>query len=372
MDPEKLNEISFGAESSADDYRTVEADQASGQLPERAKVALDYDYTNELCDQRRLGICTMCGVRMAAEHHFHDGVRLDEYWGYLIGKLLVQGNLNEGSSALHMLKGANKFGIPSKAMLKKYPLKTFGSYSQFIEDFQSKYGGQIPDEVLEDAKKHKIPGYYKVSVDPRAIAKEVSEGRLPIIRMVVGDNFYTDKDGRRSHDAEDLLPLRIPKKIDSGHIMCINEYKGLDGAQEVEGPNSWGDDWAAKGYFLFIFQTQAPYYFTEAWGITPLPPEVIQRVKDMPEAKNFSHTFGQNVERGDVGEEVRYVQIALCILGFLDIKVDELGTYGPKTAKAVLAYQKARKLLPDATLEANGGNYVHGLTRGALNKDFSK
>jgi hypothetical protein len=79
-------EFSFGAVESSNDPRTLVSDSisiaTSASTGERGKVVLDYKSVNDLCDQRLLGICTMCGVRLAAEHHFKDGVRLDEYWGY--------------------------------------------------------------------------------------------------------------------------------------------------------------------------------------------------------------------------------------------------------------------------------------------------
>jgi len=377
-------EISFGGEPSADDYRTVTSEMmpdTAGEVPERGEVKLNYPTVNELCDQRKLGICTKCGVRMAVEEYFKDGVRLDEYWGYLIGKTLfddlLYGRHFEGSSALTMLKAANKYGMPTKEIRAKFPLKTTGTYAEFIADFKSTYGGVIPAEVLADAANHKIAGYYKLKLDPITIAKEITAGRVVIARFATGTNMFRTKDNKPTKKAKDLLPLRVPSPITGGHIMAMNEYDGLDNGMLLAGPNSWGRDWCfdnneqEAGYYNFVFGTLAPYYFTEAWVVSEIPEAIIKTVKDLPEAKNFRHRYETNIEYGMQNDEVKKLHVALSILGYLDVKIDEYGIYGPKTAAAVLRLQKDNRLLPDWQLDQNGGRYVYQLTREVLNKKFA-
>lgn len=371
--------ISFGAEPSLEDYRTLSADMFAGadEVPERNRVDLDRPCTDDLCNQKKIGICTKCSVRMAAEVHFKDGVRLNEYWGYLIGKTLIDdpmygGYHFEGSSALTMLKAAHKYGIPTLEISEKYPLKTNGTYEEFRNHFLHIYGGVIPQAILNDAAAHKIPGYYQVPVNPTAIARELAAGRLVITRFAVGENWYEDAEGNYSRKPRDLFPLRAPKAVESGHLTVLNENDGLLMTSLFAGPNSWGEGWGDDGFYNFVFNVQAPHYLTEAWAIADNKPEVIEFVRQLPEAKDFKYPFPNRIERGDTGEEVKKLHIALSILGFLNIRLDEWGHYGPKTAAGVLAYQKARKLLPVAQLETHGGNYVHGLTLGALRRDFAR
>ncbi len=64
-------------------------------------------------------------------------------------------------------------------------------------------------------------------------------------------------------------------------------------------------------------------------------------------------------------DDVRFLQIAYMILGFLTpVSVAEFGIFGPKTATANAAYQKAKKIVPSA---ANVGPQ----TRAALNAEFA-
>lgn len=319
MENDENYPVPFGADPSPDDYRTVTSDLLAGATPptdslscslkEKHAVPLDYDHVNDLCNQRKLGICTMCAVRMAAEQHFKDGVRLSEYWGYIIQKLLVDGNLYEGSSALSSLKCANKYGIPSKEMEEKYPLKVDGTYKEFIADLQEKYP-TVPEEIFTDAAKHKIPGYYKVNLDPVSIAKELQENRLIVIRMVAGENFYTDKNGRYTRDGDKLFPLRIPEKPESGHLLAANAHDGLTVAQYIDGPNSWSRTWGNNGYFDFQFETQYPKYFTEAWAIESIPGEIIHHVKSLP-------AWTRDLYFSMTGEDVQWLQQYLNEKGYI-------------------------------------------------------
>lgn len=357
MNEQKLKRA-FGAFPSKKDYRTVKAEALAGavSIPATATVPLNYPSVTDLCDQGQLGICTMCGVRMGDESENKDGARLSEYWGYLIGKTLIEKNLMEGSSAFTMLKTAYNYGIPTANFTASYPLQIGGTYLQFINDFKARYGGKVPQAILDNAALHKIPGYYEVKVDPLAMAAEIAAGRVLIIRIQCGENFYTSANGTPSWQAKDILPLRAPEYAESGHIMVVNKYTGLNANQLQEGPNSWGKNWGNKGFFSYVFGVQAPDYLTEAWAISEIPQHIVDSIKDLPEAVHFLHTFSVPMRRGDTGPEVRSLQILLSILNFLDIHIDDLGTFGPKTAAAVMAFQRAYTVASPAEIIAANGN----------------
>lgn len=271
----------FGAKSSIQDYRTIIAeDKVDGSIPpQTAKVDIEKPSTNDLCNQRKLGICTSCTVRMMSEQHFNDGVRLSEYWLYLMQETLIEpvdSLFIEGSAIFFGLKCANKFGVPTKDMEVKYPLKVDGTYAEFINHFKKIYGGKVPQEVLDNASTHKIGGYKSVPVNPLSIARQISEGKLVGARFIVGDNTYLP-----SWRPEHLFPLRPPKFIDGGHAWCINEYIGLDNSQIGRLVNSWSREWGQYGYGTFIFNVQQPY-FTEAWIIEKVPAKVIEEIHKLP------------------------------------------------------------------------------------------
>ncbi len=333
-----MEKVYFGAIESEEDYRTVIGGDKSGMPPNEDIVPLNFETVNDLCHQKAIGICTKCAVRMGQENYHRDGVRLSEYWGYLMGKVLVDGNLTEGSSAFTMLKSAQKYGTPTQSIEKTFPLKTDGSYTEFIEHFKNAYRGQIPTQVLENAKAHKIPGYYKVNVDPISIAREISNGKVVIARFVVGENTYTARDGRVSWQEKDLLPLRAPQKVEGGHLWCINEYKGLDSNQWAKGPNSWSRAWGANGYFYFNFEEQKRF-FTEAWAISDKPFEI-----------NKPPMFKKQFGLGTRDAEVKMLQKFLNDNGFtvsktgLGSKGKETDFFGKLTWDALKKFQRANKI----------------------------
>lgn len=356
------NDISFGAVESFNDPRTLSSsDIAMGALvaPE-GKVVLDYDHVNDLCNQRKLGVCTMCGVRMAVENHFHDGKRLDEYWGYLIGKVIYDdprfGHF-EGSSALTMLKTATNYGIPEQEFCKAYPLKTNGTYDEFIEHFKNNYFGNIPEGIFDNAVKHRIPGYFRIASDelsgktPSAlgIATEINKGRVVIARFALGKNLHTDKNGKSTRKAKDLLPVRAPEKIESGHIMTINEY--WEQGEAFGGPNSWSRTWCPDntkqeaGYYWFRYITQMGF-FTEAWAIMT------------PEDK---YIFNKDLTMGSTGPDVVALQKILVRMKFMFMPPGvSYGFFGSITRTGVSKYQAQNGITPTA-------GYFGPLTRKHLN-----
>lgn len=358
------NEISFGALESENDPRTIMSSDIAmgGLMASEGKTPLDYDTVNDLCDQRKNGICTMCGVRMAAENHFHDGVRLDEYWGYLMGKTLIDdpkfGSHFEGSSALTMLKVATNYGIPEKKFCETYKLKTNGTYSEFIGWFNTKYGGKIPNGILENAAKHKIPGYFRIATDqskgsPSAleIINEINKGKVIVSRFALGKNLHTDKKGKYTRKAKDLLPVRAPEKKESGHIMTINEY--WKEGEELGGPNSWSRMWCPDntkqeaGYYWFKYTTQIGF-FTEAWAIMD---------------KEDKYVFNNDLTLGSTGPDVVALQKHLVKIGFMVMPQGvSHGYFGKITEEGVAKYQKKYKITPSV-------GYFGPKTREHLNKN---
>jgi hypothetical protein len=328
--------MSFGCHDSQNDPRTVVATDLAfaGVVPLSGKINIEVPSTNDLCNQRQLGICTKCSVRTAVEHHFKDGVRLSENWGYLIQKVMVDRNLTEGSSIFSALKSAKNYGIPTKDMELIFPLKTDGSYAEFVYDFNMKYGGEVPEQILENALKHKIAGYYSVPVDPISIAKEIQKDHVVMVRFTVGENTYTP-----SWRKADLEPLRIPTSNFGGHAWDITEYEGLDWNQTNRIINSWGRNWCDNGYVKFVMATQKPY-FTEAWAISDevLPPKKVQLTKDLklgitdPDILVLQKFLNKNgfiiatVGNGSIGRETNY--------------------FGSLTRQALIRFQLANNIQP--------------------------
>lgn len=345
-------EVSFGAVESFNDSRTLSSDSVATStgpisIIGNGEVVLDFDHVNDLSDQRKLGVCTMCGVRMAAEAHFKDGKRLDEYWGYLIGKTMYDDPIFghfEGSSALTMLKTANNYGIPEAEFCKSYKLKTDGTYAQFIQSFLNEYNGEIPERILDNASNHKIPGYFRISgtePDKFEIATQIKSGRVVIARFALGDNLHTNQFGKYSRKAKDILPLRAPKEVTSGHIMTINEFWSNEDTFDYDfgGPNSWSRTWCPDnekqeaGYFWFEYATQVGF-FTEAWVIM---------------SQGDKYVFNKDLTLGSTGPDVVALQKYLVKKGMMKMPTGvSYGYFGNITQRAVAFYQTVNGITPTA------------------------
>jgi hypothetical protein len=332
-----------GAVESINDKRTIMLDKADGVLPpEKYNINMDWASVNDLCHQRKLGVCTNCAVRMATEEYFGVNNRLSEYWGYLMTKVLFDGNLKEGSSAFHSLKNAHKNGMPDKSIEKEYPLVTDGSYEEFINDFIDRYDGIIPQGVLDNASKNKIPGYRKILVDPISIAKEISEDRIVIARFAVGGNTYSDDIGI-TWDGNRLSPLKAPKKVTGGHLWVIRGYNGLDNKQRATLINSWSRAWANNGEIDFIFDVQKPY-FTEAWVIDGVDTRIIEDRK--------RNDFKVDLKFGMKHPDVKKLQEFLNNKGYKvalfgqGSKGKETDYFGAGTRSALIKFQRANNIVP--------------------------
>jgi peptidoglycan hydrolase-like protein with peptidoglycan-binding domain len=103
----------------------------------------------------------------------------------------------------------------------------------------------------------------------------------------------------------------------------------------------------------------------EAWTPAEIPTDVITFMQTLPSPNNFHYQWPIDLKIGQFGEDIKFLQVALMILGFLKpINPDDLGHYGPRTSVAVMAYQQSKGIYPTAP------NNVGPKTRAALNKQF--
>lgn len=326
----------FGAEPSKDDPRTIKTpDLVLGIAP---PPVFEIDYSGHRHkNQMKVGICTAACVTTLAERFFNDGVPLSMEWLYKMGKVLIDGALYEGSSIFTMLKTAQKYGIPSEA---KFPSNCNRPYSEFIQDVT------ITQEMLDDAAKHKIPGYAQVPVDPASLMQAIYASKCGIAtREDVGNELWTDVNGNWTNDASKLEPWRRTINIISGHAIGMTQY---DATGDFKGKkrNSWGDDWCNKGDIEFYLKTRAPF-FTEAWTI-------IDKV-----------LFTKDLRMGQTSDDVQRLQVFLNTHGF---KVSDTGPgspgqetnyFGLKTFNTLKSFQAANGI------PATG--YLGPITRAKVN-----
>ena len=306
----------------------------------------DANYSNiPVQMQHQLGICTAEAVCTLIEHFRNDGIVLSRRFTYMVGKKLVDGNLEEGSAIKSMLHGAYKYGTQPESVV---PTDTTISYTDFV-NFD-------PTPYLATAIK--IPGYTNVAVDPTSLASGIITYGGLAVRYDCGSTWYTDSNGIITWDPTRILPLQPPRPIVSGHAIVAYKY---DYSQKKIGwiRNSWSSDWGVHGDGYSIVDQFGP---TEAWGILATAPII----------PSWTHNFDTNMSLGDHGGEVANLQKALQIDGCFPATQEITGNYGPITQQSVSAFQKKYKVSNPLVLLLNAGRYVGPATRVALNAIFNK
>lgn len=216
----------------------------------------------------------------------------------------------------------------------------------------------ITQAMRDEAAQYKLPGYIRIGDDS-------------VIDFRAGVTLYEAISGLFEIGAEwwtpdwtpaTVDPLKIPAHPVGGHEVVVKGYDIAKGLNTIR--NSWSDQWGEKGETHYDPVAWLPYII-EAWAPAEIPQDVKNFLAQLPSPTNFHYTFSQNLRQGDFNADVKFAQIALMILGFLGpINPDDLGHYGPKTAAAVGAYQKAHRIAPVP-------GSIGPQTRAALNAQFA-
>ena len=260
-------EVSFGAKPSKKDRRDIPARKvlvkSSGFRP--AKYKIDYSSHIHLY-QKKLGVCTAAALVQLIEKKRGDGVKLSVRFLYNVGKHFIDMNLDEGSSLRTMLKAAYKYGVATEASV---PSDFSLSHAEFVSKID------FPASIWEEALQYRIPGYARVNLELDNLQDVIlSENAGIYSRVEVGKEWYTDKNGIPTWSSVALLPLRTPKRVESGHAIGVVGFdSSVVGKDLIEFRNTWSDRWADNGDGRFYYKEYHPKYFTECWVITDSPQE---------------------------------------------------------------------------------------------------
>lgn len=214
----------------------------------------------------------------------------------------------------------------------------------------------ITQAMRDEAARYKIPGYVRV---PDNV---ISDFRVAIQRFGLVSGLFAISDAfwLPSWNKTDINPLRaeIPS---SNHQMVV---KGWDGDYNTV-HNSWSDDWNDDGDGIYKASTWLKYIF-EGWSIATIPQNLKEFMSNLPSPDNFHYQWNRTLIAGNStpDEDVKMAQVFFMIHGFMAaVEPDELGYFGPKTQKAVLRYQKYKKISPTASYS------IGPKTRAAMNID---
>jgi hypothetical protein len=256
--------------------------------------------------------------------------------------------LDGGRRPRTVLKVAKDFGI---CTTKTLPNNTDLSIAEYRDK------SKITPEAYKEALKYKIPGYLRVPVSQQDARTAIYLYGATSTLFRIGSELWTP-----SWEEKDINPLRTPNQITSGHQMTQKGWK--DGRMNTL-RNEWGTEWCRKGEADFSYTDWMPFIY-EQWVVAQIPKDTKAFLEKLPAAKDFHYTWERNMKQGDQSSDVSMAQFAFMILGLLGpVPPEELGIFGPKTARANLKYQTMKKISPVSP------ENIGPITRFNLNKDFA-
>ena len=211
----------------------------------------------------------------------------------------------------------------------------------------------ITQEMRDEAAKYRIPGFYFVP-DEKVRQAIYLNGAVTSL-FQIGEELWVPSQRRAD-------PLRIPHRVVGGHQMNPCGWNDAD-VSFLE--NMWGEDFGDKGGARYSERQWWPF-ISENWAVAEIPKDVKTFLSSLPSPRTFFYRFERNLGQGQESEDIKYLQIALMIMGYFDrpVAANELGFYGPKTAVAVGRFQSDNRIPPVP-------GSVGPLTRGALNRIFA-
>jgi len=190
--------------------------------------------------------------------------------------------------------------------------------------------------LREKMPKRKIEGYGFEGVLTFDQLKNVIHKHGAVIALIrLGEEFWTAKNGKTSWKERDILPLRPPNVITSGHFIVLHSYD----EKYIYFANSFSKDWGRNGHGYF-----GENYLPHINGIGTM-------VDD--EDKLVEPTFTRDLYIDcEGGEDIRYLQQQLNAKGFTLAQSGagspgkESTYFGQRTQQAVVRWQRFAGVKP--------------------------
>lgn len=330
------DQFSFGGVQSPQDYRDIPMSAvAVGTLPRRYFV----DISNlPVWHQRKIGACV--GHAAAKYKQKLDQldtgsiVPLSARFLYAIAKAR-DGYEPEGTYPRLVAKILKDIGCATEHFV---PNDTNLDHEAYVFNRDET---KIPKEAFEEAKYFKIKSFAFPNVQSTDELKQaIIRGNGAILLMRIGKEWW-----KPSWNESDIIPLKAPKNIVSGHEVYLYGYQDVGNRTQFYILNSWSVDWGKNGTAWFWHDEYASF-LNEAITFVDIPNELLKEVEQLPSKQTFKHTFTASLQLGQTGSEVRALQTALMIDGVFSrdlyaklLKSEELGFYGSVTRNAVLSFQ---------------------------------
>jgi hypothetical protein len=351
------NEISFGAFKSPVDYRDIGLATVSEPKDYPQSFMLDVSKL-PVWHQRKIGACV--GHAAAKYKQFLDlgDIKavspLSARFVYALAKSKDGVPDQEGTYPRVAAKILKEIGCATEGTVQNNTNLTHADYINL---------SNIPKSAYDEAYKAKIAGYAFVDITCTGLKQAIVDFGGAMLLLRLGSEWWTNEFGNSSWDAGDVLPVRPPEDIISGHEVYLCGYEDLGYDTRFYFMNSWSDQWGDKGIGYFHWD-EYKKFIDEGITFTDIPNTLLEEAHSLPE--KFSHKFMVVMKYGNSSEEVKWLQRALKQLGFFNYSIT--GNYYDITQAAVYEFQKKNVSLSWYERYIMRGKQVGQKTLDALNK----
>lgn len=307
------------------DPRTVTLQEATGTTGSRAIPSFyETEYKFPIANQKQQQACpAFAAARQLEIWEMKQGKpyrRISEAFFWVLCKVDDGLPISKGTFNIQPFKVANKYGyVYSDEWNKSTDLPP--------EEYAK---NDIPDDIMKLAATRKM-SYGGVSTsDTQAWNEAIYTFGATTCPIQLSQDWWT-VNGAYNYDVPD--PIRPPKyPIDYGHSMLAIGY---DQGVEKKVVNSWGELWSRDGKTLFSTLDYKPhstaYFFIGKINDIQIPV--------LPKITEYNFDVNTTLRYKQKSDNVRQLQIALRLLGFLTSDEFLTGYYGDQTKAAVYKFQ---------------------------------
>lgn len=252
--------------------------------------------------------------------------------------------LTDGTDMRSIFKSLTKGSLPYTLLPEAttMELKAFSSTKRITPAMQA------------EAAKHKIKayGFHDGPLTFDDLKQLIWQNKGVALLARIGDEFWTDKKGKSSWAEKDILPLRTPKSVVSGHFIVAIGYD----KDTIYFANWWSEDWGRNGFGYF----KVNYL-----------PQIVQVGTIVDDINNVvipKYKWKRDLYLGISGDDVQELQEWLNTHGYPVAPAGQPGSaghetdyYGLSTTHAIADYQTKHGIKP-----AKG--YFGPITRKSINE----
>ncbi len=148
-----------------------------------------------------------------------------------------------------------------KSITKNLGAVEFDLYGNDVSLKAKEYAKTLASQIRSAGAKYTGDGYGFAGSDRSfdALKDFITEHGPTILLVRVGNEWWTGKNGKSSWLEKDILPLRTPNPVTSGHFVVAHSFD----EENIYFINSFGETWGRKGHGYF----GADYMpFVNDWG----------------------------------------------------------------------------------------------------------